>query len=91
MVVKAGAQVNSILLNYARTELMPSGIAVTRLVLRESFLGSFAGHPDIQAFEYPIELRIGFAKFTVFTEDLSAKFDYVYPVHLNVKLNFSGL
>lgn len=69
MIVKAGTEIHAIFPDNAGCQIMAFLISVSRFMLLESFFGSFAGHPHIQALQHTIELRIRGPEFGVFRED----------------------
>jgi hypothetical protein len=70
-------EIRSVFLYNIAGELVSFFISMTRFVLFESLLWRLAGHPHIQAFQHPIELRIGFPELPMLIENLSVQFNYV--------------
>ena len=59
MAIQTGSEESTIFLNDAGRQIMALLIAVSGTVLFKTSPGVFAGHPDIEAFEDTIVLRVG--------------------------------
>ena len=68
MIIKAGAQVRTVLLNDVGGDLMALFADMPGFVLEEALRGRFARHPHIETLQYPIKLWIGGPEFCVFIE-----------------------
>lgn len=70
VIVKAGAQVASILLHDVGRKFVSFLVAVAGSMLHKAFLRSFAGHTHVEAFQHAMKLGVGFPKFRTFSKYL---------------------